>query len=216
VTAGLLTRRIKLEGSVFNGREPDEVRTNLDLRRLDSAAGRLWWSPSPQLSLQVSYGFLKSPEGLEPELSLHRLTASASWAQAIREKGHVAATAVFGRNDPSAGPSTSSCLFEADVDLDGRNTVFSRTELAQKTGKDLVLSSERAERVYDIGSFVLGYVHDFDVGPVRLGIGGRASIAAISGDLSSFYGSRAPVGGMLFVRVKPTAMTANGMAGHHH
>jgi hypothetical protein len=104
----------------------------------------------------------------------------------------------------------------ADVDLDGRNTVFGRTELVQKTGKDLVLSPERAERVYEIGSFVLGYLHDFEVGPLRLGIGGRASIALISEDLSSFHGSRAPVGGMLFVRIKRPAMSAEGMTGHHH
>lgn len=216
MTAGLLTRRIKLEGSVFNGREPDEVRTNLDLRRLDSASGRLSWAPLPEASVQFSYGFLKSPEELEPGTSIHRLTASAAWARAIREKGRLAAIAVFGRNDPSTGPSTSSGLLEADVDLDGRNTVFGRTELVQKTGKDLVLSPERAERVYDIASFVLGYIHDFDLGPARFGLGGRASIAVISEDLSSSYGSRFPVGGMLFLRIKPPTMASEGMAGHRH
>ncbi|HEY0779308.1 MAG TPA: HAD family phosphatase, partial [Gemmatirosa sp.] len=32
LTAGLFTRVVKLEGSVFNGREPDDVRTNFDYR----------------------------------------------------------------------------------------------------------------------------------------------------------------------------------------
>lgn len=216
VTAGLLTRQIKLEGSVFNGREPDDVRTNFDVRRLDSASGRLSWAVSPELSLQASYGYLKSPEELEPDTSIHRFTASAAWARAIRTEGHVAAAAVFGRNDPSEGPATSSGLLEADVALDGKNTIFGRTEFVQKTGKDLVLGGGRDDRVYDIGSFVLGYMHDFELGNVRLGLGGRASVAVVSEDLSSFYGSRAPVGGMLFVRIKPPTMKAGGMTGHHH
>jgi hypothetical protein len=216
VTAGFFSRRMKLEGSWFNGREPDETRTNLDFRRLDSCSGRISWSPSERLSLQASWGFLKSPEEHEPETSLHRLTASVAWTRAIREKGRVAAMAVFGRNDPSEGPSTNSYLLEADAELDGRNTVFGRTELVQKTGKDLVLSPDRAERVYDIGSLVLGYLHDFEAGPVRIGIGGRASIAVLSEDLSSFYGGRAPIGGMVFVRIKPPAMASEGVTGHHH
>jgi hypothetical protein len=216
VTAGLFSRSVKVEGSWFNGREPDESRTNFDFRRLDSYSGRISWNPSERLSLQTSYAFLKSPEEHEPDTSIHRLTASVAWALAIRENGRVAAMAVFGRNDPSEGPSTNSYLLEADVDLDGKNTFFGRTELVQKTGKELALSPERAERVYEIGSLVLGYLHDFELGPLRLGIGGRASIALISEDLSSFYGSRAPVGGMLFVRIKPPAMSSKSMTGQHH
>ncbi|HEV2641193.1 MAG TPA: hypothetical protein VGT98_00725, partial [Candidatus Elarobacter sp.] len=42
ITTGLYTRTVKLEGSIFNGREPDAIRTNFDYkgRSLDSYAGR--------------------------------------------------------------------------------------------------------------------------------------------------------------------------------
>src|SRR5256885_10869938 len=38
-TLGVFTRRFKLEGSVFNGAHPDEVRTDLDPVRLDAYGG---------------------------------------------------------------------------------------------------------------------------------------------------------------------------------
>src|SRR2546426_11636353 len=47
VTAGMFTRNVKLEASWFNGREPDENRTNFDYtgRRLDSYSARLTVNP---------------------------------------------------------------------------------------------------------------------------------------------------------------------------
>ena len=78
LTAGVLTRKIKLEGSWFNGREPDDERYDFDFRPLDSYSGRISVNPTPSLSFQASYGYLKSPEELHPEESVHRLTASAT------------------------------------------------------------------------------------------------------------------------------------------
>ena len=68
VTAGFVQGSWKLEGSVFTGREPDQYRWNFDPIRLDSWSSRLSWNPGPNWALQVSYGFIKSPEqaGAEP------------------------------------------------------------------------------------------------------------------------------------------------------
>ena len=35
-----------MEASVFNGREPDETRTDFDFAALDSTFGRFWFLPS--------------------------------------------------------------------------------------------------------------------------------------------------------------------------
>jgi len=75
-TAGLVWRSVKIEGSVFTGREPDEDRYDFDRPRFDSASGRISWNPTPDLALQFSHGYLKSPEGLEPTSNRHRTTAS--------------------------------------------------------------------------------------------------------------------------------------------
>ena len=57
LTTGIYTPRWKAEGSIFNGREPDERRYNLDLAPLDSAAGRLGYAPTDTIALQLSAGF---------------------------------------------------------------------------------------------------------------------------------------------------------------
>jgi hypothetical protein len=74
VTGALYSRRWKLEGSVFNGREPDENRWNFDYagRSLDSYAGRLSVNPTGRVSLSAWYGLLESPEALHPQYSVLR------------------------------------------------------------------------------------------------------------------------------------------------
>src|SRR5437588_11573100 len=79
-TAGLVWSRfggIKIEGSIFTGREPDEDRYDFDRPRFDSYSGRLSWNPTQNLALQVSYGYIKSPEAVDPKTNIHRTTASA-------------------------------------------------------------------------------------------------------------------------------------------
>jgi hypothetical protein len=68
--------QIKLDGSIFTGREPDEKRLNFDKPRFDSYSFRVSTNPSEKTALQVSWGFLKSPEVLEPEVNVRRATAS--------------------------------------------------------------------------------------------------------------------------------------------
>ena len=60
---------MKVEGSIFTGREPDEDRYDFDRPRFDSYSGRLSWNPTQNLAMQVSYGYIKSPEALEPDLN---------------------------------------------------------------------------------------------------------------------------------------------------
>ncbi|MEA2679966.1 MAG: hypothetical protein QOK03_1688, partial [Candidatus Binataceae bacterium] len=75
VTAGLVWRDLKIEGSTFKGREPDERRYDFDAPKLDSFSGRISWNPTKNLALQVSHGYIHSPEELEPESNRHRTTA---------------------------------------------------------------------------------------------------------------------------------------------
>lgn len=88
VTLGTVLGNWKLEGSVFNGREPDQSRWNIETRKLDSYSGRLSWNPHPDWSLQASHGYLASPEQLEPQIGVHRTTASASHAHRLESGGH--------------------------------------------------------------------------------------------------------------------------------
>src|SRR5205823_4798663 len=127
LTAGVYNRWLKLEGSVFHGREPDEDRWNFDFGALDSWSGRLSVNPSQQTSFQVSYGYVNSPEAARPEESLHRVTASGSFSAPMLSDGNVALTALWGRN-VAMGHSSDSALVEVNLDLDGKNVPFARVE----------------------------------------------------------------------------------------
>src|SRR5262249_29789232 len=66
-----------LQGSVFNGREPDQNRWDFDFGAMDSVSGRLWFKPTSEWAFQVSTGHLVSPEALVPG-NFERTTRTAS------------------------------------------------------------------------------------------------------------------------------------------
>src|SRR6185295_17594193 len=109
LTAGAVIDRVKLEGSAFRGREPDENRWDIESPTLDSHAFRVSFNPTPEWALQVSHGRLKSPEQLEADVDQDRTTASAShdghWAG-----GHWEGTVAWGRNRNQPGHTLDAAL----------------------------------------------------------------------------------------------------------
>jgi len=82
VTGAVYGPRWKAEVSLFNGREPDEDRTDLDLAALKSYSGRVSFLPSAALAIQVSAGHLADAEALHgagPRYDVERVTASATY-----------------------------------------------------------------------------------------------------------------------------------------
>jgi hypothetical protein len=206
-TLGVYTRLFKLEGSWFNGREPDERRYDLDLRTPDSFSGRLSVNPTEALSMQVSYGWLKSPEALEPEQSLNRATGSVSLAGPAFSSGGYAVTGALGINVPSEGPTTQSSLLEGTLDVTAHHAVFGRVELATKTGADLARTSDLAEERYRMAVFALGYA--YSLSPLSAfvpSLGVRGALNVVDERLRDLYGTRTPVGGMIYLKVEVEPM----------
>ena len=127
VTAGIDRGKWTLEGSLFNGREPDDNRWNFDFGRLDSFSGRVWFKPTATWELQASSGRLKEPEALEPG-NIVRSTASASWTRPSGANVS-AVTLAYGRNDSDHG-ARNAVLIEAARRRD-RDTVYGRFEALQ-------------------------------------------------------------------------------------
>ncbi|MGH7635997.1 MAG: hypothetical protein ACRENC_19895, partial [Gemmatimonadaceae bacterium] len=77
-TVGVFTRTARIEGSVFNGREPDENRTNIDFafNRFDAWGVRGTLNPTSAWSVSAWYGYLKDVEPTQPGESLRRFGAS--------------------------------------------------------------------------------------------------------------------------------------------
>jgi hypothetical protein len=204
ISAGLYTRRLKLDGSWFNGREPDEHRYGFDLRTPDSWCGRLTFDPSAAWTLQASYGFLESPEQAEPEQALHRFTASVSFDDRIGEEGNLALLAAWGRNVTPGHGHGDSLLAEGSVDLDGHSVVFGRAEYVSKTAHDLDVPPATDDVRFGVGAISLGYV--YKLGPVAgvvPGLGVSASLGVLDSALRPAYGTRTPLGGMVFLSLEP-------------
>jgi hypothetical protein len=205
VTAGIFTRSVKLEASWFNGREPDENRSNFDFRRMDSYSTRLSYNPMRDLSLQVSYGYLKSPEQLDPNTSVNRVTASATWNRHLASGGNLATTAGWGRNIPSSGKPNDALLLESNLDLDAANVLFGRAEFVRKTGEDLDFAP--GGQLYGVGAISLGYLRNFRLGDAFvLAPGAMVTVNFIDGRLVSAYHSQTPVGVAAFIRLRPALM----------
>jgi hypothetical protein len=194
VTAGWVHDRWKLEVSQFTGREPDQYRFNFDSARFDSTSARLSWNPDSNWSLQVSGGWLKSPEQLEPDINEQRVTASATYYNAF-EFGSIAATAAFGHKHLSNGVSEDAGLLEAEYKPHPLWTVFARTEII---GSDELVPEPG---VKSAGELSFGIIRDWKIAEhMKFGLGGLYAFDFAPGSPSQPYGDD-PHGAMAFVRV---------------
>lgn len=202
LTAGVARKHWQLEGSWFNGREPDEDRWGIDVARPDSYAGRLTWNPLPQWSAQVSGGYAKSPEELHPGDDLWRTTASVMHTAAWGADGQVATTAAWGRND-THGKKTDAFLLESSW-ARGAWIAFGRGEYVEKTGEELELVPHA--RKIPVRQVTLGLSRELVAGrPWQLALGGSVTWSFVSEEMERTYGERA-IGAWLFLRLRPAAM----------
>src|SRR5437867_7878422 len=215
VTGGVFTRNVKLEASWFNGREPDENRTNFDYagRRLDSFSARLTVNPGPRWSVSAWYAYLRSPEALNPDESLHRIGASALTTQPVGTGGTWSSALICGANDQiGPGPLASSVVLESTLDLDGTNAFFGRAEYVRKSAAELVIPAVPLTTEYDIGALALGYQRTVGtVAGLAAGVGVRGSLNFVPSSLDGAYGSRTPVGAAIFLQLRPADARESGM-----
>jgi hypothetical protein len=217
VTGGIFGRKWKLEGSIFNGREPDEHRWNFDPIRLDSYSGRVTVNPNANWSFTLGAGFLDSPEILHQDESVRRVTASALHGRALASGGQWATSAVWGANFAEGHDERSHAfLLESEAILDGRNTLIGRAEYVQKSASELGITSSTGQ--LGVGTLSLGYIRELvGLGSTTTGIGFRGTVNFLPASAGSFYGSRTPVGAVLFLRLRPTRTMNHAMpAGHIH
>jgi hypothetical protein len=213
VTAGLYGQHWKVEGSAFNGREPDDNRYDINLNRLDSYSGRAWFLPSDHWALQASVGRLNNVETdltTGAVLNLTRATASLSYVRTDESERTWAATFAWGTNI-EADQTTHAFIAEGNLMLQEKNAVFARAEINGKTGHDLVLSSSPTSplqaEVFTLGKLAVGYSHSF--GPVlgfTPGIGASASLSLMPTGLQPYYGTTTAPGFAVIMSLRPPRM----------
>jgi hypothetical protein len=200
LTAGYVWDKFKIEASGFRGREPDQHRYNIETPGLDSLSARLSWNPIPDLSMQVSWGYLRSPEQLEPNVNENRITASFTYNKPF-DDNNWATTFAWGRKMNRPGNTLDGFLLESELVLRDTHTLFGRAERVTED-ELLTTSSVTPAPIFTPTKFSAGYIYDFHLAEhVKFGIGGLASKYIVPSGLNQAYGSD-PTSFMVFVRLK--------------
>jgi hypothetical protein len=215
-----------VEGSLFNGREPDQHRWDFDFGALDSYSGRVWYRPTDEWEFQVSSGHLKHPEELEPG-DITRTTMSAGWLKKYGDN-FSAVTIGYGRNNRETGSQNS--VFAEGTRHFGANSIYGRFEvhqaestvLATRATPDQVLASgitlprtcpsvvhcitlENLQRVDAVLALTVGGVRDvLSWRGFEGGIGGALTGYGVPDVLKVTHGAH-PVSFQVFFRLRPPA-----------
>lgn len=216
IAMGVLTAAVdrgpfQVEGSVFQGREPDEQRWDLvDFGPLDSWSVRGWYRPNAAWAFQLSHGLLTEPESLE-EGNVRRTTMSAAWMRP-HATGTTATTVAYGRND-KIDADYNAFLLEG-THIFGANAVYGRFESVQVESNVLRFGSHNGDGHHpDEEGAGVALVHTLTLGGVRtigrwggwdVGAGGDLTFYRVPQVLQPTHGDN-PTSVHLFLRVRPPA-----------
>jgi len=209
VTVGVTNGWLRLEGSGFHGREPNEHRWQVQQGAIDSWSTRLTVQPGKNWSAQYSYGRLHSPEALFPTSDQERMTASVMYNRPSSNNGNWATTLVWGRTlDLPDNHIENSYLLESTLRFRSRNYAFTRIEDVDRTSELLRgekplppnVAEEPAGRVQ---AYTFGYDRDLGRIPHLATALGAQVTAYIPGSiLQPVYGID-PMGVVIFLRIRP-------------
>jgi hypothetical protein len=202
VTLGGRVDAWSAEASVFQGREPDEFRRDLDLGPLDSVAGRVAWTRGPWRA-QASAAHVVNPEPLEPS-DVTRVTASLEFSTTDpATKSTRAWTIAVGRNG-RANHDEWGALFEVTRPLSVRWRLYGRAEIIDRF---ILVDFDHAARTGEerhfrsrVGALLAGAerrLHSGARGTVALA--GDVTLHHTPANLRDSYG--APVSVHLFLRL---------------
>lgn len=217
-TTGFTYRWFKVEGSAFNGREPDENRYNFEFNPWNSRSVRVSLAPDRNWAMQWSYGLLKNPEPLEAG-DVRRMTASISYNKPLK-RGNWATTLIWGRNRENHHnePSTlNGYTAESTLRFLNRNYLYTRLELVDKNG--LLDKSDRQSLgiknnhpLFRIGAYTFGAARDvWETDDFKVAIGGDVTFYSKPPVLDVIYGNN-PTSYHFFVRFR---LGRSAMAGNH-
>jgi hypothetical protein len=223
LTSGFTYRWFKVEGSIFNGREPDENRYNFEAHAWNSHSARVTFSPNNNWATQISYGFLKRPEAAEPTTDIRRITASIQYNKPLT-RGSWASAFIWGRNhtiSPGEVHNLNGYTFESTINFRFKNYVYTRLELVDKN--ELLRALDRAQLgitevhpSFRIGAYTFGAARDiFSAKKTSIAIGSDLTFYSKPAILDAIYGQN-PVGWKVFLRLRPARMEMGRPGGHQH
>ncbi len=220
-TTGFTYRWLKLEGSIFNGREPDEHRYNFEANPWNSRSARITVAPNENWAMQFSYGFLKNPEQLE-EGDTHRMTASVQYNKPLK-RGNWATSLIWGRNREGHGGETfhlNGYTAESTVNFLDSNYLYTRLELVDRNNllrhADLhqLGFGEDFHPQFRVGAYTFGGARDiWNTDQISLALGADVTFYSKPEALDALY-ERNPISSKFFVRIRPARMNMSDHSGH--
>jgi hypothetical protein len=212
LTLGVHNQRWKVETSVFNGREPDDSRVDLDLGAFDSVAARVSFLPTERLAVQLSAARLRSAWTDFPfadQDAATRFTASAMYHQPFGGTGIWATTLAVGtdhaRERVALGvldATSAAALLESSVTVAQRDTVFGRVEVGGMPAHHLH-AHEFSLQVVTIAKVQVGYVrHIRSIKGLQPGVGATFSLSFLPPTLAPRYSGRTAPSGGLFLSLQ--------------
>jgi hypothetical protein len=205
-TLGLRINDVKLEASIFTGREPDENRYDFDKPTFDSYSYRLSWNPTSTWAFQFSQGFLHSPDPLEPDVDVNRITASVinskymrtlNWSQSL----------IWGLNHYSGqSKDEHSILYENNLQF-RMQAIYMRYEFVTKSADELDIQDHFGQASFNINSLTIGYNHQLaPLAPLEISLGLQGTMNFAPMQLQELYGVT-PVGLQVYLLLRPHKMT---------
>lgn len=212
-TLGIHNATFKAEASVFNGRDADASRVDVDLGAFDSFSGRVSFLPTKNLAVQLSGARIREVRTVstrEPLGTDSRVTASVSYHRPLGGDGIWATTAAYGINrgiESAAGVlfnlTSDAVLLESSVTLSNTHTIFGRLEAVGMPAHHLH-AHEYGGGVFEVGKVQGGYVRHFrSMKGVVPGVGATAALSVLPKEYAPRYsGSIAPTYSV-FVNLRP-------------
>jgi hypothetical protein len=220
VTAGVNTRAVKLEASVFNAREGDESYYNLDYKgaRLDSYSARLTVAPTGSVALSGWAGYLMAHDRLETPIGMQRYGASILTSNTVG--GRPLSTAVIWGldvhhhgsrehvHDPNATDAKhyhemASALVEATLGITNKTDVTVRLEQVQRSGDDLGFLADDLAQLFTIRGVSLAITRDvLSSGGFTFALGARGAVDRLPETLRLTYHTVTPTGYAVFLKIR--------------
>jgi len=205
-TVGLRHRNLKLEGSIFTGREPNEERYGFDKPTFDSYSLRLSLNPKPSLALQLSQAWINDVHEIGAREDVRKTTASAIHSVPVGNNKSINSTLVWGFNNSDHHNGAHSLLIESALTL-GKTAVYGKYEWVEKTADELLLGSAfNQHRLFGVKAATLG-IQQTVATPIdtHLAIGAQASWYPSTKDIAAIYRTN-PMAAEVYIRLYPRRM----------
>ena len=159
--------------------------------------------------MQVSKGFIKSPEELNPEEDIDRTTASVTHVLPMTGENHfLSSTFVWGYNDSGGDHKENSFTLESNLQLD-RFAVYGKFENIDKSSEELLLDEFEDHEIFNINAITLGLNYTIlRQLKTNFAIGAQGTLFASDASLDPIYGKN-PVSAEIYLRINPTLMNTD-------